>query len=433
MDSEASSGGHGLVVAGASLAGLRAVQAARRAGYDGPIVLLGAEEHLPYDRPPLSKEFLTGNSEPVYYLTETELREDLLVDLRLGQPATGLDTAARTVSAGGMHIPYRRLIIATGARPRQLGPALLGRARGLPGVRTLRTLDDAREIRQAIHPGSHLVIVGGGFIGAEIASSAGARGATVTIAEIAPVPLVRAVGEVVGRALSGLHSRNGTRLVCGVQVSEVLGTERAEGVRLSTGEVIRADLVIVGIGVVPATGWLAGSGIALSPADGAVLCDEYLRTSAPDVYAAGDVAHWPNGALDRAMRLENWTNASDQGTRAAVNALFPEQARAHETVPYFWSDWYGSRIQLVGTALADSVRFVSGGPDDEKFVALYRTGERLMGAATLNEPRKIMKFRRLIAGRGSWEAALELLSTMSEFRVGARQDGAASTMKMASL
>jgi NADPH-dependent 2,4-dienoyl-CoA reductase/sulfur reductase-like enzyme len=409
VDREApASTSRGLVVVGASLAGLRAVQAARRCGYDGPIVLLGAEQHLPYDRPPLSKEFLTEDSEPVYYLTERELRNDLMVDLRLGQAATGLDTDARTVIAGSVRIPYRRLIIATGARPRRLR-----QAPDLPGIRTLRTLDDAREIRQAIQPESHLVIVGGGFIGAEIASSARARAATVTIAEVAPVPLVRAVGEDVGQALSGLHGRNGTRLVCGVQVEDVLGTRRVEGVRLSTGEVIRADLVIIGIGVAPATEWLAGSRIALSPADGAVLCDEYLRTSAPDVYAAGDVAHWPNGALDCAMRLENWTNASDQGTQAAINALFPERARAHETVPYFWSDWYGNRIQFVGTAIAQSVSFASGGPDEGKFVALYRTGERLVGAATLNEPRKVMKLRRLIASRGSWTDAVELLTGLT--------------------
>jgi hypothetical protein len=138
------------------------------------------------------------------------------------------------------------------------------------------------------------------------------------------------------------------------------------------------------------------------------------------VYAAGDVAHWPNGVLDCAMRLENWTNASDQGTQAAINALFPERARPHETVPYFWSDWYGSRIQFVGTAIAESASFASGGPDEEKFVALYRTGDRLVGAATLNEPRKVMKLRRLIASRGSWANAVETVK-------------AVSTMTMASL
>jgi hypothetical protein len=133
------------------------------------------------------------------------------------------------------------------------------------------------------------------------------------------------------------------------------------------------------------------------------------------------------------MRLENWTNASDQGTQAAINALFPGRARAHETVPYFWSDWYGNRIQFVGTALAESVSFASGGPDDDKFVALYRTSERLVGAATLNEPRKVMKYRRFIASHGSWEGALELLAALPQARVGARQEGPESTMKLASL
>jgi NADPH-dependent 2,4-dienoyl-CoA reductase/sulfur reductase-like enzyme len=398
---------NGLVVVGASLAGLRAVQAARRSGYDGPIVLVGAEEHLPYDRPPLSKKFLT-DGDPVYYLSEQELREGLAVDLRLGRPAAGLDPVTRTVRVGDASVPYWRLIVAAGAKPRKLA-----QVPDIPGVRALRTLDDARAIRQAIHPDSRIVVVGAGFIGSEIASAARSRGAAVTIVEAAPVPLVRAAGEVVGRAISGLHRRHGTRLLCEVQIEGVLGSDRVEGVRLSTGEVLDADLLIVGIGAAPATAWLASSGIELSPADGGVVCDEYLQTSIPGVYAAGDVAHWPNGVLDAAMRLENWANASDQGTQAAVNALFPDRARPYETVPYFWSDWYGNRIQFAGTALAESVSFASGGPGQEKFVALYRTGKRLVGAATLNEPGKIMKYRRLIAERGSWQAAQEFLLAMA--------------------
>jgi NADPH-dependent 2,4-dienoyl-CoA reductase/sulfur reductase-like enzyme len=419
--------GRGLVIVGASLAGLRAAQAARRSGYAGPIVLLGAEEHLPYDRPPLSKGFLTKGTAPVYYLTEQELRDDLAVDLRLGQAATRLDVDARTVTAQGAAIPFDRLIIATGAQPRSLGN-LSGRF----GVRTLRTLDDAREIRRAVKAGSRVLIVGGGFIGAEIASSATELGAAVTIVEAAPVPLVRAVGETVGKALSGLHKRNGTRLACAVQVERVLGAQRVTGAALSSGEVVDADLIVVGIGAAPATGWLAGSGVALSPADGGVLCNEYLRTSVPGVYAAGDVAHWPNGTLDATMRLENWTNASDQGTQAAINALHPDRARAYETVPYFWSDWYGNRIQFVGTAHAEQVRFASGGPDAGKFLALYRDGSRLVGAATLNEPRMIMKYRRLIASRGSWEDALDLLSSARP-RDSRQQEVPLSTRKMSSI
>jgi NADPH-dependent 2,4-dienoyl-CoA reductase/sulfur reductase-like enzyme len=397
----------GLVVVGASLAGLRVVQAARRSGYGEPIVLLGKEEHLPYDRPPLSKEFLTEGRAPAYYLTEEELRDDLAIDLRLGETATGLDTTAKTVVTQAGSIPFDRLIIATGATPRQL--AHLPKRQG---VRLLRTLDDAREIRRTVKAGSHVLVIGGGFIGAEIASSAAKLGASVTIVEAAPVPLVRAVGETVGGALAGLHERNGTRLVCGAQVERVPGTEHVTGAVLSTGEVIDADVIIVGIGAAPATGWLIGSGVALSPADGGVLCDEYLRTSVAGVYAAGDVVHWPNGVFGATMRLENWTNASDQGTQAAINALFPDKARPYETVPYFWSDWYGNRIQFVGTADAAEVCFASGGPDADKFLALYRDGNRLVGAATLNEPRLIMKYRRLIANRGSWQEALDLLNSV---------------------
>jgi NADPH-dependent 2,4-dienoyl-CoA reductase/sulfur reductase-like enzyme len=399
--------GRGLVVVGASLAGLRAVQAARRSSYDGPIVLLGKEADLPYDRPPLSKEFLTGGGEPTYYVKERELREDLATDLRLGETATGLETTARTVMTQAGGIPFDRLIIATGATPRQL--------QHLPerqGVHLLRTLDDAREIRRNVTAGSHILVIGGGFIGAEIASSAAKLGASVTIVEAAPVPLVRAVGETVGRALAGLHERNGTRLACGTQVERVLGKERVTGVVLSSGEVIDVDLIVVGVGALPATGWLIGSGVALSPADGGVMCDEYLRTSVAGVYAAGDVVHWPNGLLGVTMRLENWTNASDQGTQAAINALYPDKARPYQTVPYFWSDWYGNRIQFVGTAQAAQVCFVSGGPDTDKFLALYLDGSRVVGAATLNEPRLIMKYRRLIAGHGSWQEALDLLTSV---------------------
>jgi NADPH-dependent 2,4-dienoyl-CoA reductase/sulfur reductase-like enzyme len=411
MSCEAS-GRHGLVVVGASLAGLRAVQAARRSGYAGPIVLVGAEDHLPYDRPPLSKQFLMHGGDPVFYLSEHEIRDGLGVDLRLGQPAAALDPAARIVVVGESAVRYSRLIVATGAEPRKLA-----HIPDLPGVRTLRTVDDAREIRRRILAGSRVVIVGGGFIGSEIASAVRSRNGAATIVEAAPVPLVRAVGEAVGRAVSDLHRRNGTRLLCDTQVEEVLGARRVEGVRLSTGEVLDADLLIVGVGAAPATGWLAGSGVALNPVDGGILCDEYLRTSVPDVYAAGDVAHWPNGALDALMRLENWTNASDQGTQAAINALFPARARAYETIPYFWSDWYGNRIQLVGSPVAESVTFASGGPGADTFVALYRSGARLVGAATLNEPRKVMKYRRYIAQRGPWAGASELLLTMPRPRV----------------
>lgn len=398
-------GGAGLVVVGASLAGLRAVESARREGYRGRITLVGDEVHLPYDRPPLSKEFL-ADGEPSFFVSAEELTRDLDIDLRLGARAGGLDPQRRVVTVGGAELGFDALVIATGAQPRAL-PQLPR----LAGIHTLRTLDDAHRLREAIRPGTRLVIIGAGFIGSELASSARARGAQVTIVEAAATPLVRAVGDVVGSAISGLHERNGTRLLCDTQIVEVVGTEAVHAVRLSTGETIPADLIIVGIGASPATEWLAESGLRRHPVDGGLVCDALLQTSAPGIYAAGDVVHWPNAVMDATMRLENWTNASEQGARAALNALFPERAIGYETVPYFWSDWYGHRIQFVGTAVADSVSFVSGSPDADSFVALYRSGDRLVGAATLNEPRRIMKYRRLISDRGSYDRALELVPT----------------------
>jgi len=396
----------GLVVVGASLAGLRAVEAARRAGYRDSITLIGEEVHAPYDRPPLSKQFLVDKPDPTSLCTEEELRERLGARLLLGQTAVGLDPGARVVQlASGHQVPYHRAVIATGAKPR----GLTGLGGGLAGVHTLRTVEDSLAIRDALTPGARVVVVGAGFIGAEIASSAVSAGARVTILEAAPVPLVRAVGELVGTELAKLHELAGVRVLLGARITELLGTAQVNGVRLVDGQVVPADVVIVGIGAVPATGWLSGSGVALEPADGGIVCDEFLRTSVADVYAAGDVAYWPNAIMDRRMRLENWTGAAEQGTRAAINALVSDRATPFETVPYFWSDWYGSRIQFAGSALADRVEIVTGSAEDAQFVALYSTGTRLVGAATLNQSAKIMKLRRLIQRRSSLDDAVQLL------------------------
>jgi NADPH-dependent 2,4-dienoyl-CoA reductase/sulfur reductase-like enzyme len=386
----------GLVIVGAGLAGVRAAQAARDGGYASRITIVGEEVHLPYNRPPLSKSFLAPGGDVDYFLTEADLSSGLGVELHLGEGARALDLDRRdVVLSSGRRLSYERLIIATGSAPRTL-PQLPS----LAGIATLRTVGDAERIRAVIRPGAHLVVIGAGFIGSEIASSARAAGAQVTIIEAAPVPLVRAVGEIVGDALAGLHERNGTRLLRATTIDGVEGHDHVESVLLSTGEQIPADLVIVGVGAAPATEWLADSGIELDPRDGGLVCDSYLQTSAEGVYAAGDVAHWPNGMVDATMRLENWTNAADQGAHAAINALFPERSAPYLVVPYFWSDWYGNRIQFAGTALADSVVFASGGPDDDRFVALFGRDEKLVGAATLNEPRTVMRLRRMI-GEGS--------------------------------
>ncbi len=400
-----------LTVVGASVAGLRAVESAREHGFDGEIVLIGEEVTAPYDRPTLSKAFLTSGEDPVEYRSLEALRDELGVRLLLGRAATGLDAAASVVRTDQGDVGYDALIIATGASPRRLPFG-----HDLGGVHTLRTRADAERLRSELVAGARLVVVGGGFIGSELASSARERGVDVTIVEGAPVPLVRAVGTELGGVFAELHARNGVPLLCDAAVSAFRSVAgRVCAVDLADGRSVPADVVVIGVGALPATRWLERSGVALA-ADGGVLCDDRLATSLPNVYAAGDVVSWPNGSApgDGAtptVRLENWTSASDQGRRAAVNALFPEDAEPFATVPYFWSDWYGSRIQFVGTADADEVSFVFGDRDSAHFVALFRAGERLVGAATLNEPRKVMKYRRHIALGGSWTDALSLFST----------------------
>ncbi|NMO01456.1 oxidoreductase [Gordonia sp. TBRC 11910] len=391
------------VVVGASLAGLRAIEAARKAGYAGAITLIGAEDHLPYDRPPLSKAFLEPGTELVdipFFRAEDTLRDELGVDLVLGYPATGLDTDARVVRVGEREVPYDVLIIATGSTPR-----VIPGTEGLDGVHALRTLDDAIAVREALIGGARTVVIGAGFIGSEVASGAKKRGVEVTVLEALPTPLVRATGEAMGQAIASLHERNGTTLRCGTGVSSLEGDGRVERVVLSDGSVVDADLVVVGIGVVPATEWLVGSGISV---DNGVVCDETLWTGVPGVYAAGDVANWLNPVFGERQRMENWTAAAEQGAAAARNALDPKNAKPYGTVPYFWSDWYDVRIQFVGSPDADEVVVVDGDPDvGGRWVALYRRGDRLIGALTVNGQSVIMKYRVMISRGKSWEEALE--------------------------
>ncbi|GGS27190.1 ferredoxin reductase [Streptomyces humidus] len=401
-----------LVVVGASLAGLRAVEAARKDGFDGRITLVGAEPHLPYDRPPLSKQFLEeigADGTPPTFRTEEVLRTDLGVELLLGTPATFLDTRNRAVGVGERTIGYDALVIATGATARQL-PGM----QGLDGVHTLRTLDDAVAIRRALDKGARTVVVGAGFIGAETAAAARKRGLDVVVVEAQPTPLVRAVGETMGGALASLHLRHGTDLRCGVSVIALEGEGRVERVRLSDGTALDADLVVVGAGAVPATDWLAGSGLTL---DNGVVCDETLFTGAEDVYAAGDVARWHNPLFDRPMRLEHWTSAAEQGDLAARNALNPAAARGYSTVPYFWSDQYDTRIQFVGIPDADEIAVVDGDIErDHQCVALYRADNRLVGALAVNRPTEIMKYRGLITRGASWADGLTFAQTRRKAR-----------------
>ncbi|WP_330347220.1 NAD(P)/FAD-dependent oxidoreductase [Streptomyces sp. NBC_00582] len=379
-----------IVVVGASAAGLAAVETLRREGYDGTLTLVGDEPHLPYDRPPLSKQLLSSEwEEDRLSLRRPEDLAALGLDLRLGTPARGLDVHGRRVLlADGEALPYDGLVVATGVRPRRLPGE---------GAHVLRTLEDALTLRERLEPGRHLVVVGAGFLGAEAASVAWRLGARVTLLEPAAVPLAHTVGEDVGRVLAQAHRDRGVELRCGVGVTEV--TE--DGVRLADGGIVEADEVLVAIGSLPNTDWLGGSGL---PVGDGVVCDEYLE-AARGVYAAGDVARWYNPLFGTAMRIEHRTNAAEQGMAAARNLLAaPGARRPFAPVPYFWSDQYDLKVQAYGFLRGhEETVVVEGDLAERRFVAAYRTGDRVSGALAVGiPPRAIRTWRQAIASRAAW-------------------------------
>lgn len=384
------------VVVGASLAGLRAAEGLRRGGHDGPLTIVGAERHRPYDRPPLSKQVLTGKVEP----EATALHEagELEAEWVLGTEATNLDTDKRVVLlAGGEELPYDQLVIATGARPRMLRGFEPG-----PGVHYLRTIDDAIRLRDELSGASSLAVIGAGFIGLEVAASASQRGLDVTVLEALPIPLDRAIGETMGTQIADLHRRRGIDLRTDVIVEGRVGNGRIEGLRLSGGEIVPADAVVVGIGVAPETSWLEDSNVDLN--DG-VLCDERLRVLSggrplPGVVAAGDVARWPHPGWSRLARVEHWTNAVEQGEAAARTLLEGGGAPAFAPVPYFWSDQFGLKIQFVGeTVPGDEVALIEGSFEEERFLVAYGRAGRLVAALGIRRPARVMAMQRLIGER----------------------------------
>lgn len=397
-----------IVVVGASLAGLRAVEALRREGYDGRLSLVGAEGSLPYDRPPLSKQVLLGQWEPDrIWLRSPDDYADLDLDLHLGRAATSLDLAGRAVTIdSGEELCFDGLIIATGAHPRML-PGVPD----LAGIHVLRTLEDCLSIRRDLEAGGRVVVVGGGFIGAEVAASARQRGLDVTVLEALPVPLARVLGPEIGRVCAALHLDHGVALRCGVAVAAVEGDSRVGRVTLTDGTKVEADTVVIGVGVTPATGWLESSGLPI--ADG-VICDAFCATEADGVYAAGDVARWFNPLFGEQMRVEHWTNAVEQGTRTARNLLLGSDSReAYASVPYFWSDQYDTKIHLVGRpSPEDDVRVAHGSIEQQEFVALFGRENKLRAALAFNAPALLAGYRRLIEEGASWDDALLMAASV---------------------
>jgi len=388
-----------VVVVGMSLAGLRAAEALRREGFAGRLVAVGEERHEPYDRPPLSKDLLRGETGPADVALRRQGLEELDLDLRLGRRAVALDLADRTIALDdGERIGFDGLVVATGAAARSLPGAP-----DLPGLTALRTLDDALALRARLDAGARVVVIGAGFIGAEVAATCRARGLDVTVLEAQEQPMVRGLGPDLGAVVADLHRDHGVDLRTGVVIDGVEGDAAGvRGVRLGDGSFVAADAVVVGIGARPVTDWLEGSGLTI---DDGVVCDE-TGLAAPGVVAAGDVARWPNPLFGgESMRLEHWTNAAEQGVHAARRLLGHGEPFA--PVPFVWSDQYDRKIQTVGRVSAGAeVHIVHGTLAERRFVALFGRDGRLVGALGMNRAPQVVRYRRLIAERASLADAL---------------------------
>ena len=442
-----------VAIVGGSLAGLRAAETLRSDGFSGAIHFIGEETRLPYDRPPLSKEVLGDKMEVANAgLISQEAFDALRLELHLGKRAVGLDAerkavllaseseaggseASKAAEAGGAasegaaaseEITADGIVIATGSRPRKMPST-----EGIGGVYTLRTLEDCLALKAEFATEPKVAVIGAGFIGAEVAATARGLGLDVTVIEMLATPLARVLGDTLGQVMADLHRDNGVDLRLGVGVEEVVAGEggRVSSVELSDGTSIAADVVVVGIGVIPNTEWLEGSGLEI---DNGVVCDETLL-AAPGITAAGDVARWPNRRFGETMRVEHWDNAIEQGIAAARRLLAGgwEQASSGEAdsgvvgssgksgssksgeavpftpVPWFWSDQYDRKIQLAGRSSPDGkVEIVTGSLEERRFAAIYEREGKLVGVLGMNRPRHVMQYRQLIVDGASWKEAL---------------------------
>ena len=404
-----------IVIVGASLAGLRAAETLRVNGYSDTITMINGEGELPYDRPPLSKRFLSDNwDDERIRLRKGDDLTSLNIEFINNSSAVSLDTSANSITLnGGETVSYDGLIIATGCAVRELPnqPAA-------ENVLALRTLADAHALRAQLSDGVRLVVIGAGFIGLEIASTAKNLGCDVTVLEGLPAPLIRGLGEEMGSLFAEFHRGNGVNVVCGAKIEgfEVQGN-RVTAVQVD-GKKIETDVVVVGIGVSPNTGWLEGSGLTV---DNGVVCNEFLNVGVPNVFAAGDVVRWPNAAVGdpanpELMRIEHWTNAVEQGVAAAENLLAflnAEPQKTFSSIPFFWSDQFDKRIQFMGRSHADDeVVMVTGSLEEGKFIAAYGHAGKLCGVLGLSMPKPVMLSKAILAERPGFAEGIERLKSL---------------------
>ena len=389
-----------LAIVGASLAGAKAAESARNAGFDGRIVLIGDEPAFPYERPPLSKEILRGESKP----SEARVHPDGFyadndIEVVL-EAATMLDVLRRRIELESERSVYfDTAILATGSAPRRLTSP----GADLPGVFSLRTLDDAMRLRAALRGAKRAIVVGAGWIGSEVAASASQMGVPVTLVDPAPVPLRNVVGERIGGVFRDLHKAHGVDLRLGCGVTSIAGTEHVEGVVLDDGTIVRGDVVVVGIGITPRTR-LAEEAVGLRVSNGIVV-DEHLETNVEGIFAAGDVANAWHPHFNRRLRVEHWANALNQGETAGRNAVGARDE--YRRLPYFFSDQYDLGLEYVGHHEPGDELVVQGDLDAREFIAFWQRDGSVTGALMVNVWNVIDDVKRLIEERvGAEEFAL---------------------------
>ncbi|MEU9007657.1 FAD-dependent oxidoreductase, partial [Streptomyces sp. NPDC048551] len=367
------------------MAGVQTAVALREQGFTGPVTLLGAEPHQPYDRPPLSKAVLLGKAEDSAFDVAFDVDfEDLRIDLRLGVEVTGVRAAERELDTPAGPLPYEVLVLATGAEPLTLPGAA-----GVPGVHLLRTLDDAVRLRPVLAAAPDLVVVGAGWIGAEFATAARGAGCAVTVVEAADRVLAGALPAEVAAPMARWYAEAGATLITGAKVAAIEGG----AVRLADGRELAAGAVVVGIGARPATAWLDGTGIERGP-DGSITADAHLRTSLPGVYAVGDCASFPSARYGARLLVHHWDNAL-QGPRAvAANILAGEPVQAYDPVPYFWSEQFGRFVQYAGHHGGADTLLWRGDPAGAAWSVCWLRGGALVAVLAVGRPRDLAQARR---------------------------------------